>query len=178
VVFGNGSLQTGGGVDFFPSAQNQQLAFDFRDNCHSGPRCISYFWNGQDVLNSGVAEHTFVGFDLLVSQNFSTLAGTPARNLSAAGYTKVTFWMRGSLSDSTQVKVEAPGTGNQSTLAPTLIITSLLGSWQQFTVSAGPGAFSNVKEFFKVTFVYNQPTGTTNHGDGGSVFIDDIHFEK
>jgi len=172
------ALETGGGVDFFPSAQNQQLSFTSTDNPHSGKRCMSYTWSGSDVPNGATTEHTFVGFDLLVSANFSTLATTPGRNLSAAGYTKLTFWARGTLSENTTFKVEGPGTGDQSTFSPIINVATLTNSWQEFTINAGPGDFNNVKEFFKLTFLFTQPTGTTVAGQGGTIFVDDIHFEK
>jgi hypothetical protein len=174
-------LKTGGGMGLFPSNENQQIALDSTDGPHSGRRCIRYSWNGQDIPNPGTVpnpEHTFAGFDLVVSNDLTTLAAAPARNLSAAGYTTVTFWLRGTLSDSATLKVEAPGTGFTSTIAPSITVTSLSGGWQQFTINISTADLISVKEFFKLTFVYTQPTGTTAAGGGGTVFVDDIQYNR
>ena len=175
------TLKTGGGVGLFPSGDNQQINLASTTLPHSGEFCINYSWNGNDVSNPGGSpnpEHTFAGFDLFVSNSFTTLASTPGRDLSAAGYTQVTFWLRGSLSASTTIKVEVAGTGSTSTIAPSIIIGTLQNYWQQFSVPVSPSDLKNVKEFFKLTFVYAQPTGTTAPGGGGSVFVDDIQYQK
>lgn len=171
-------LDTGGGLGLFPSSNNQQIDTASRDNPHSGRRCIRYSWNGQDVPNNGTPEHTFAGFDLVVSQDLTTLSSAAGRNLSAAGYTKLTFWLRGTLTENTTIKVEGPGNGNSNTILPSVTVTSLSNNWQQFTINASPGDFNNVKEFFKLTFVFAQPSGTTVAGQGGTVFADDVQFSK
>jgi hypothetical protein len=112
VVFSN-ELKTGGGAFLFPGGENQTLSFNDTSNPVSA-RSIRYVWNGGDVSAPGCTPnplHVFAGFDLMHTALFSDYATTKGRDLHAAGYGKVTFFARGSLSANTVIKIEvaAPG---------------------------------------------------------------------
>ncbi len=51
-------------------------------------------------------EFTFAGFDLMHVPTIAAYSSKPGRNIQAAGYTKVTFYARGSLSTYTVVKID------------------------------------------------------------------------
>jgi len=172
VVFSD-ELETGGGAFEYPGPDGQNLVFTDTSNPISR-RSIRYSWTGRDVSNpqgSGCLpnpEHIFAGFDLMhVPDNTPTLSvynSTPGRNLSKAGYTKATFYVRGSLSSNTILKVEAaspgvPASGCPVVTSPCLILyanandlavyeaspgfstncqpapTALTGSWQSYSMS-------------------------------------------
>jgi hypothetical protein len=177
MVIYDDSLETGGTVGLIPSGDNQQISLSYTNNPHSGRYCISYSWNGNPVSNpppslSPNPEQTFAGFQLIVA------TGAPPRNLSAAGYTTCTFWLRGNLSSNVSVQVQGPSNGNSNTIAPTYTPANVSNSWTQYAFSISPGNLQSVAVFFGLTLIYAQPTGTTNPGQGGTVYVDDIQFSK
>ncbi|MBI4397256.1 MAG: hypothetical protein HY548_09185 [Elusimicrobia bacterium] len=178
-------LTTGGGAMLLPESANQELLFGSKQSAHSGVKSIYYSWNGGEVFDTTLGmQHLFAGFSILVGLNSSQLNTVPAKNLSPAGFTKVTFWARGSLSENTILRVEAPDDGNNKTSPPTLDISrsQLSTEWTQFTLPASgaipASQFTNVKQYATFLFVFTQPTGTTNAGEGGYVYIDQITYEK
>jgi hypothetical protein len=184
-------LLTGGGAFEYPGSENQTLTFNDRSNPIS-QRSIRYNWNGQPAATGGT-DHTFAGFDLMHTALFSQYASTPGRNLQAAGYTKATFYARGSLSSNTALKVEVADEGNQATPDGCLTLSTgttdacgngatkqLTGDWQQYTIMIPAAALQNVKDIFKATFVFTDPLpGVPGQapGQGGTVYLDQIQYE-
>ncbi len=169
-------LETGGGFYLIPEAANQTLT----DHDASGPafgrKSIAYNWNGGEVNG----QHLFAGFGLLVAQQIAQDASTPPRNLSAYGFTKITFWAKGALSENTILRAEGPADGTGSTISPRLEISAdlLAGGWAKYALLVpNPAAFASVKQYVNFTLIYTQPTGTTLAGEGGTVDIDQIAYE-
>jgi hypothetical protein len=198
VIFNN-ELQTGGSAFEYPGGDNQSLSFaDTSDPISQ--RSIRYSWNGQTVA----AQTIFAGFDLIhVVDNTKTLSvylTTPGRDLHQAGYTKATFYARGSLSTNTVLKIEVADDGNTTTPDPCMTLSAtgsptddvcgangadpytkspgvLTSSWQQYAIPVPNSALLNVKDFFKATFVFKTAYGAPS-GNGGVVYIDKIQYEQ
>lgn len=112
VIFSD-ELKSGGGAFEYPGGENQSLAFNDRSNPVS-QRSIRYSWTGGDVSSPQwctPTEHVFAGFDLMYTALQAQYGTTPGRDLSKAGYTKATFYARGSLSTNTVLKVEVAASG-------------------------------------------------------------------
>lgn len=177
-------VRTDGGFYLIPiPTGNQTLDVGNEQSAAFGKRSIFYSWTGGDVLDpvEGI-EHTFAGFGLLVAENIDQMNTTPAKDLSGAGFTKITFYARGYLSENTILRVEGPGDGSAAAALPRLDVTQLTGTWTKFTLPA-PGAiptaaFQSVRQYVNFTFVFSQPSGTTNPGNGGQVFLDRIAYEQ
>lgn len=173
-------LKTGGNLFTYPGGENQVVDLESRNAPFSGKKCIRYSWTGGDVqdANLGIQRHDFVGLDLPVSQGSEDFDAAQSVDLSAGGYTKISFWIKGSLSTNTTLKIEAVDDGSTSTSAPVLTLSSISSTWEKKEIAITPSHLLSVKEFFKITFIYTQPTGTTTPGNGGIVYIDDIILEQ
>jgi hypothetical protein len=197
-VFSN-ELKTGGGAFIYPGDENQTLSFSDTSNPVSA-RSIKYVWNGGNVTTPGCPsnpQHDFAGFTLIHTPTQAEYATTPGRDLSAAGYSKVTFFARGSLSDDTVLKIEAatPSAGGgcpAPTASPCITLygenaipsnvcvgggssAQLTSSWQQYTITGLTSSdLDSIQDFFKATYVYS---GGTAAGQGGTVYFDQIQYE-
>ena len=178
----NNELLTGGGLGLIPGAGNQSVNFSDVSEPRLGTRQISYYWNGGDVFdpNLHTSSHTFAGFSLLIAQDFASLDSTPAKDLSSFGYTKLTLYVRGSLSDNTSLRIEGPSVGGSLATPARVELTQsqLTNSWQKVTLTVPSGDFSSVKVYMTVSFQYAQPPRTTNPGEGGTVFINVAQYER
>jgi len=174
--------RTGGGAYLFPEADNQELVIGTDETAFAGKKSIRYLWNGGPVPDPTFGnQHAFAGFGLIVSNDGTGLPTAAPRNLTDAGFTKITFWAKGSLSENTILRAGGPGEGTGASTLPRLDIarSELTGDWKKFTITGIPDAqWRNVKEYVLFVFVYTQPTATTNPGQGGVVFIDQIAYEK
>jgi hypothetical protein len=56
--------------------------------------------------------------------------------------------------------------------------TALGPNWQQVTLPIPASNFPNVKVFLTISFQYAQPPRTTDPGNGGVVYIDDISYTR
>jgi len=195
VIFSS-ELISGGGAFEYPGAEGQTLIFSDTSNPISH-RSIRYSWTGEPVAG----QHNFAGFDLMHTPTQATYTSTIGRDLRQAGYTKVKFFARGSLSTNTLVKIEVADDGNTGTVDLSCVSLSgsgtlddgvnpgsngcgrmdtLTSDWKQFTIPiVSPNiALSGVKDFFKATFVFNDPfIGNLAPGQGGIVYIDQIQYE-
>lgn len=172
-------LKTGGGLALIPEAANQSIDLNDQSSPRRSTSQVRYSWNGQDVSDDGVPQHLFAGFQFIVSADAQSLPATPARDLSGAGYTKLTLYVRGNLSTNTKLRIEGPDDANELTATTMTEISSLNSEWTQVTVSGIPNSqFSNIKSFITVSFQYAQPPNTNNAGEGGVVYLDDIRYEQ
>lgn len=195
VVF-SGELVSGGGAFEYPGSEGQSLIFNDTSNPISN-RSIRYSWTGESVAG----QHTFAGFDLMHTATQADYTTTVGRDLRQAAYTQVKFYARGTLSTNTLVKIEVADDGNSGTansscvsLSPTALLDdgvnagstacgrldSLTTDWKPFTIPiASPNtALAAVKDFMKVTFVFNDPLpGSLVGGQGGTIYIDQIQYE-
>jgi len=187
----NNELSTGGGAFLYPGGENHSIIFDHQTNT-IGRRSLRYMWNGKITNPDGSgyefgATYGFAGFSLMHTAQQSAYTSTAGRDLRAAGYTRVTFYARGSLATYTTLKVEAGG----PTAACMTLSTSgtadecsngntgrLSEDWQAFRLTVSSTQQSAIKDFFKATFVFTDPTpGSTNPGQGGVVYFDQIFYE-
>lgn len=190
LVIYDDEVKTAGGLGFIPHGENQSV--DVRDA--GSPRRtvnqIRYSWNGQDVLNGATAQHLFAGFSLPITSFLEDILTAQPKNLSSAGYTKMKFFIRGTLSDRCWVRIEGPGDGNNATA--TAQVNSrrqgdvsggdfvLSEDWQEVTLTVPVGGasddFSDIKTFLTVSVQFDQPAGTTQAGGGGVIYLDDIRY--
>jgi hypothetical protein len=170
-------VKTGGGAGFIPGGENQSISFDDQASPEQGYRDIRYIWSGADVMGSTETEHLFAGFSMLVSPDFTAFNTTPARDLSAPGYTSVKLFVKGSLSTGTTLRVEGPSTGASNFVAARIEPT-LTSDWQEVTLPIPASDFSRVKVFLTVSLQYAQPPRTTAPGNGGVVYLDNIRDVK
>lgn len=188
----NDELNTGGGLGFFPGGESQSI--DLHDNTPPARSLsdIRYTWTGQNVSSNFGPEHTFAGFSLLVTPDFSTLATAQPKDLSRANYGHLQFSIRGSLSDRTYVKIDGPSNGVTASTdsvrsrrqgdssggdtdanGKEIVITN---DWQDYSIHISPQYFSSVKIFCQFSFAFDQPIGTTEPGAGGTIYVDNIQY--
>lgn len=173
-VIYDGELKTGGGIGLIPTGDNQSIVLNDRSEPRLSANSLRYSWNGQPVNG----QQAFAGFSLVITPDFSTLNSAPVKNLSAAGYTKLTLFVRGHLSAQTKLRIEGPDSGSGHA-SPFLEKTSLGDDWEAVTVPiTAPADFAAVRIFLTVSLQYAQPAGTTQAGEGGTVFLDKIRYEK
>lgn len=177
-------VRTDGGFYLIPiPTGNQTLVVGDEQSAAFGQRSIFYSWTGGDVLDPVEGtEHTFAGFGMLVAKTIDQMNSTPSKDLSDAGFTKITFYAKGYLSENTILRAEGPGDGSSAAILPRLDVTQLTDTWTKFTLPAAgaipPAAFQSVRQYVNFTFVFTQPSGTTNPGGGGQVFLDRIAYEN
>ncbi|MBN1384600.1 MAG: hypothetical protein JW983_06970 [Elusimicrobia bacterium] len=163
------SLNTGGGMMLYNSWDNQKISWEDTTNPVTGKYCIKYSWNGKDVYDytGGMWQHNWCGFGFIVGSDHTE--ASKSIDLSLAGYTKLTFWARGSLSANTTLNFTGPYTGAET---GDVVVTD---AWQQYTISLTPSNMKSVTGFFAIIFGYS---GGDTHGDGGTVYVDDIRYTQ
>ncbi len=195
VIFSD-ELKSGGGAFLYPDGQGQTLSFTDTSNSISR-RSIRYFWTGQDQNSEFGLEHTYAGFDLMHTTTQGAYSGTVGRDFRNFGYTRATFYARGTLSTNTVVKIEV---SNPATPSPCIVLSTsgldddsnpnigqaanctnlgtLSTSWQRYSIAIPNAAQSAIKDYFKATFVFKVPfVGSTEPGQGGTVYFDQIQYE-
>lgn len=174
-------LKTGSAVAFIPFGENQNLDVADKTSPRRSTNHLRYVWTGADTSSStpGAFQHEFAGFSLLTSPSIETSASAPGRNLAAAGYTSLKFWIRGSLSLGNRVRVEGPDDGDPRTPLPALVefAADQLADWQEVTMAIPAADFEAMKTFMTVSIQYAQPPRTTPAGAGGTVYLDDVRYE-
>lgn len=208
VIFSD-ELVSGGGAFLYPGAEGQSLTFNDTSNSLSR-RSIRYAWTGQAVSNVGCPAqnptHNFAGFDLMHTATQADYA-RQGRDLRATGYSKMTFYARGSLSSNTVLKVEVASPGSPSDAcasiqSPCITLSAngtddacsppspaapnpyalpprqLTSSWQSYTITFPNSQLANVRDFFKATYVFTDLfPGSPAAGQGGTVYFDIIQYE-
>jgi hypothetical protein len=197
-------LKSGGGAFLYPGGENQSLTFSDTSNPISR-RSIRYSWTGGLVSAPGCTPNPtpfFAGFDLMHTPTIDTYNSTPGRDLHKAGYTKITFVARGTLTSHTVLKIEGATPPSPAGCQPPIVVpclwlhdsnsididdgsnsqgcghNTLSGSWNSYSIAIPAGwlAATAVKDFFKATFVYNQQPGAPT-GQGGIVYFDVVQYQ-
>lgn len=173
-------LKTGGAVGFIPSGENQSMDFQDTSSPRRTARQIRYSWTGGDTTGNtpGTTQHAFAGFSLFQAPTVAQVATSTGTDLTFAGYTKMTFWIRGSLSEGNIVRIEGPGDTVSTPARLELADSDINGGWVFESISIPPGDFRNVKVFITVSIQYAQPPRTTAAGNGGTVYLDDVRYEQ
>ena len=175
-------LKTNGAV----MAYNEGAIIDFNcsDNPHTGKKCIRYSWDGSPVLTyasltaGATVQSGFSGFGLICAQTIGTYS-TGTRDLSPGGYTKITFWARGSLNTDVHLRLEDNGANSQTASGTDAWLSdtaanNITADWQKFSFTVSPSSLVNAKDFVRIILVYSG----TGAGNGGTVYLDDIQLTK
>jgi hypothetical protein len=180
-------LKTGGTVMFLTSSDGQQFNLSCYDNPHSGTKCIEYSWDGRNVTayggtadsisSSSSIENTWCGFSFIAANSIASY-NSVTKNLALGGYTKMTFWARGTLNSNVSLRLESNNGGPNSVSGSDAIETGTLSSsWQYYEFSVTPAAAA--KDFVRVILKFNQSANLdAPNGNGGTVFLDDIILTK
>lgn len=169
-------LKTNGGLAFIPGGENQSIDLADVGDPRRTLRQVRYSWNGQDTGS----QHLFAGFQFLITPDGTTLSLANAKNLSAAGYTKLTLYVRGELSSGNTLRIEGPSNG-VSTFVPAraeISAANLTNAWQGVSLTVPSGDFSSVKIFATFSIQYTQAPRTINPGAGGVIYVDDVRYER
>jgi len=173
-------FKTGGGMGFIPGGENQSVDVLDRTSPRRSKAQIRYHWNGGDVFNSEINafQHAFAGFSLSITPDLSTLPSARAKDLSNPGYTQLKFFARGTLSSGTKLRIEGPDDGPGGiTAARVELDSSQFGTdWVEYTLAIPAAHFLSVKTFATFSFQFEQPPRTSNPGEGGGLFLDDIRY--
>ncbi len=161
LIYGD-KLETGGGIVLVPDSGNQMINLSFHDPERNN--VIMYSWNGQDVAG----QHEFSGVSFTVASSSKTYDITPPKDLSAGGYKKVTFYAKVNLSENTFVRFTGPVTSFS-------VEQKVNCDWNRFTIFFEPHMLRTVREFFVISFHY---TGNNKSGNGGTVYVDDVRYER
>ncbi|MCG3206216.1 MAG: hypothetical protein KCHDKBKB_02949 [Elusimicrobia bacterium] len=169
-------LKTEGGLAFIPGGENQTIDLSDVSEPHRTVRQIKYAWNGGDTGS----QHLFAGFQLLITPDGTTLASTNARDLSSAGYTQMTMYVRAQLSEGNTLRIEGPSNGDSNFVpARVELDAATLGQgWMAINLAVPAADFSAVKIFATFSIQYAQPPRTTNNGLGGTIFVDELRYER
>ncbi len=169
-------LKTGGGLGLIPGGENQTIDLSDISEPRRSSLQIRYQWNGGDTP----AQHLFAGYSFSVTPDLSTLSSATGKDLSASGYTKMTFFLRGELSEGNTLRIEGPSDGNSTTVPARMELgpSGVTSDWHAYTLSVPASFFSNVKVFATISIQYAQAPRTTNPGQGGTIYIDNIMYER
>lgn len=176
-------IKTGGGLGLIPGAENQTIEVTDHTSPRRSIHQMRYSWTGKDVFNhdTGEYQHLFAGFHLFVPAFGSQLQSATPKNLAVSPpYTKVKFFIRGSLSQSTTLRIEGPDDGpggNTPALIESGTDFTLTNDWQEITLTVPANDFNSVLIYLTITFQYDQPPRTEPAGDGGTIYLDDIRYE-
>lgn len=147
----------------YGSSQNI-LEAQFRGESHTGEKSLKMGWDGRRSETYGTnATVDNVAFWLNTTNTGSS------RNLSAAGYTKISFWCKASISGDTEAVINVFG---HAYPARDLVIVGNSG-WTYYEIDISAYS-SNIDTYISVTM---QPTGAAPCG-GGTLYLDDIRLTK
>lgn len=176
-------IKTGGDLMLY----NTGAIIDFKctDNPHSGKDCIRYSWDGKPVYtyDLGTTQSGFSGFSLICAPKQAQYS-TYSLDLSTAGYTKITFWARGSLNSYVKLRVTANSTDpSQSKLASGATGVwedTVTSSWVKYSLDIDnmTNNLAAAKDFVKINLVYAPGDDGPSQGNGGTVYLDDIELTK
>lgn len=136
--------------------------FACTDNPKVGSKCIIFRWIGNSTDASSPTK-TFFSFGL---QSREQLGGVV--NLTNSGYTKMKFWIRGTLYNNCSFEISIPGTSASKKFGEGEI--NITPSWEEYEID-----ISSVGEIEFDLGMALSASGITN---GGTVYIDDIRFVK
>lgn len=184
-------LITGGNVAFIPSdlaPPNNNMTIDFKvtaENPPEGDKCLKYTWTGLDLYwGSAVKnEHDWAGVTFIVATHWSLYNSTPSKDLTPGGYTKITFKAFALIDSDTYVKFEGPlsmttAPPNRGGTRYLRLNSSELENWQTYTINFNTNDFKSVKDYFKIVIEYPKGINSPLYGKGGTVFVDDIRYER
>lgn len=177
-------LKTGGGLAFIPGGENQSIDLENQEGERRSTNHIKYVWNGGNIFNSetGEFQHLFAGFNLFITPDQAALATAAPKDLSGPGYTKLTFYIRGSLSHETWLRIQGPALGNEASddlcvQTGCEELVSISSTWQRVEIPISSSRLSSMKVFVTFSFQYQQPPRTDPAGNGGVIYLDDIRYE-
>ena len=141
------------------------LDFSCKDHPKNGRRCVKLTWVG----NSNDPGKTYFGFGLKATEQDGRTI-----NLSTSGYTKLKFWIRGTLYNNCSFQIKVPKNETESWAKSELLTNSDInvGTWKEYVVALPTEDMDKVEYDISISLIAN---GTTN---GGTVYLDDIRFTR
>ncbi|MBQ3834806.1 MAG: hypothetical protein II816_04760 [Elusimicrobia bacterium] len=138
--------------------------FSWTNNVKRGNKCMYFTYIGNSSDTSGA---TYFGFGLMAREVLGEKIA-----LGKAGYNNMRFWIRGSLNENCNFVIEIPGTAVKRTVTS----AEITSEWQEIVVPMSSIILTDEVEF-DIAFSLAAIDGTipTN---GGTVYLDDITFEK
>lgn len=177
-------LRTNGTIMSYTTPEGQVLDFMSTERPRTGLRCIKFAWDGQsttEYASPGVLQHGYVGFGLIVANQTQNYL-QESKNLTGAGYTTISFWARGSLNSHVYLRLEGYN-GSRTSISGFDAWQSnssdrvIDDQWRQYSFTL-TGSAAAVREYVKILLVYNDNgTAIPVRGNGGTVFIDDLHIK-
>lgn len=171
-------LKTGGGIMFYtepaPSNPNSQtIDLSCTEYPYSGNKCLKYSWDGSESYDSTwkVWQNKWCGMALIVGSDW-TQVNTSSKDVSLAGYKKLTFKARGIVDPNVNVRIEAMIKIGQYSSSPAgvLILNSntLTSDWSEYTIELNNVSTINI--FLSVVFIYSG----NQQSSGATIYLDDI----
>lgn len=184
LIFGD-EVRTNGATMFLVTDEGQKLDFNCVERPYAGTKCMKYSWDGSTVTqySSGLRQSDFVGFMLIAAPAIGEYDSVTS-DLSAGGYTKVSFYARGSLGTNVFLRLE---TQNANYKTPSGVNAwqsnttdrRLTSQWQRYEFALS-GSLAAVKDFIRIVIRYDEDgdpdipnTATTS---GGTVYLDNIEY--
>jgi hypothetical protein len=167
-------LKTGGGIMFYtePNPENptsQTLNVSYTEE--NGNKCMKYSWDGDISYDSTwkVWQDKWCGMALIVGKDWTEVQ-TSTKDLSLAGYKKISFKIKGHLSESTRIKIDTlVRIGKFSSYpAASVVINSLSDQWEEYTLVLNNVSTINI--FFSLVIENKSNTKS----QGAVVYLDDI----
>ncbi len=175
VIYDDALNTLGGDVLFYPSDPGpaiMSLSNTNENAAYSGSKYFHFKWTGQPIYSDelGTNEHAFAGYSLIITSSPALYKTVQPLDLSKSPYTKITFWIRGSMTAGCHMKFEGPNGAALDYIYPT-------ANWTQYSVTLKD--LNWVKDFFKVTIIYpsgGYPTYAAP-GQGGWIDVDKVTYE-
>lgn len=169
----NDELMTNGGVMLIGWGDNFGVDFNCRENPYQGVKCMKLYWNGGSVNISGGTTNLYTGLSLIVAKDYADYLAT-TKDISAGGYTKVTFYARkGFMSANTVLRVQSPNGTETSTPPTNAWEGTLTEEWKQYSLDIA-GSQIAVRDFVIIVL----KTTDQHAGNGATVYLDDIRLVK
>lgn len=152
------------------SDEADELDFDYNHSTYRGRACIKFDWHPKNG-------NTWCGFGLATTEEPNNPHS--AKDMSTSGYTKLEFYIKGTLLAGATVTVNIPRTDyNGESKSPTDSVTiSTLSpdTWTKKTINL-TGA--RTKENWNTQKFYISISISGTGTNGGTIYLDDIKFVK
>lgn len=172
-------LNTNGDLMLGPLDDNQELK-EVEDS-FKGDVALKYSWDGEQVAGKDFCYASFI-----VATDYKYYDETPGKNLTYAGYTKITFYAKGKLRGNTRVEFKGPWKAGEDADNNTVMIvpgdeTPESGqkympplsedTWQPYEIDITDSDLTEVKDYFIIAFVGE------GDSEGGRVLVDEIKYD-
>jgi hypothetical protein len=144
-----------------------ELEAEYSGVSHSGHKSFKIKWSGDPSQEFNNLSNTVNNVNCWLT----TTNNGSARDLSMAGYTKISFWCKQELRSGTELVINVFGHGYP---LRDLVITSS-SDWAYHEIDISSYNSTAVETYISITM---QPAGAASSCDGGTVYLDDIRLSK